>query len=62
MRYELTYAIKNNSDSYRHVIDVIERFGDKATFTVNRVKYKILDAKPQGKNATLLFLGQGIKI
>ena len=62
MEFELTYSIKNNSDSYRHVITVLERFGDKATFTVDRVKYKILGAKPQGKNATLLFLGQGVKI
>ncbi len=56
MSTKLTYSIKNDSESYQHVLNVLEEYGDKATFKVNGVRYLIKDAKPQGKNSTLLFL------
>lgn len=56
MNTKLTYSIKNNSESYKHVLNVLEEYGKKATFRVGGVRYLIKDAKPQGKNSTLLFL------
>lgn len=56
MNTKLTYSIKNDSESYQYVLNVLEECGDKATFRVNGVRYQIKDAKPQGKNSTLLFL------
>ncbi len=62
MRCEMTYAFKNNSETYKHVEEMLRRFGDKATFNVGAVKYRILDVKAQGRNQTLLFLGQGVRL
>ena len=62
MRYEMTYAFKNDSKTYQHVEAVLQRFGSKATFNVGAIKYRILDIKAQGRNQTLLFLGQGVRL
>ena len=62
MKFEMTYSFKNNSKTYQHVEEVLKRFGNKATFNVGAVKYRILDVKAQGKNQTLLFLGQGVRL
>ena len=56
MNNKMTYSIKNDSSSCAHVVDVVKNYGDKATFKVNGVAWKIKGAKPQGRNSTLLFL------
>ena len=38
MKFEMTYAFKNNSKTYKHVEEVLKRFGNKATLNVGVVK------------------------
>lgn len=51
-----TYSIRNNSKSMAHVIDVIERYGSKATFKHRGLTWRIVDAKPKNEQETLLYL------
>ena len=51
-----TYSIRNDSKSMKHVIDVIERYGDKATFKHDGLTWRIVGAKPKNELETLLVL------
>lgn len=51
-----TYSIRNSSKSMQHVIEVIERYGDKATFKHDGKTWRIVGAKPKSELETLLIL------
>lgn len=51
-----TYSIRNNSKLMAHVIEVIQRYGDKATFKHRGLTWRIVDAKTKNEHETLLIL------
>lgn len=51
-----TYSFKKNSKTHFHVEQVLEKYGNKATFKHRGLTWKIIDIKPHGEYNLLMFL------
>jgi hypothetical protein len=51
-----TYSFRKSSKTMKHVIDVIETYGNKATFKHRGLTWRIVDIKPKGEYEMLMYL------